>query len=694
MRTCVSVQFHRISALAITSVIALSVSLLPGHPFAQENYSAWSDAQKVLINTSSGGANVTATVTDIPILVRLNPAVFNGFARTRPKGADIRFANAKGTPLPYQIERWVDGNNNNDTAEIWVRLDTVRGNNTVQFFRMYFGNAAAADSGNGAAVFDSLGGYVGAWHLGETPDTAVAGLLNASRNAFHGRPKGSVAAASSVPGAIGKAVQFNGSSDFVTFGDINAIDSATQLMVAVWFKAAQLRDWSNIINKSESNANGWYISENGGGYNGLDDFLVAARNNGSGTSQDGATNTSLIPTGAWMHCVMVYDGTQPNDTTRLRFYVNGAEQRLTYRPAIPAALPVTAAEVQIAKSYFENVYFYGAIDEPSIILGVRPGAWIKLSYETQKPLANCFSFQALNLPSILAQAPARDTTVTEGLPLAFSVAVSSASTVGYVWYKNGTALPGGTAASFTIDSIQPPDTGSYSCGVTNADGAALSVPVRVTVTAAQTKPVITVQPVDTAAVATAQAWLRLTATGATSYAWYRIVGGVGAAITGGTAERLAFAAVQFSDSGFYYCVTTNASGSTVSDTVTLSVQSGKPVIATGGQPRDTTVLEGAPWSITITATGEPTLAYLWYKDTVMPADTVAGQRSRTIRFPAARMSDAGKIPLRHFQHLRRLHQQRGGPLCRTRQPADNESDSDCRNPGRQRACRYTRQPVY
>jgi hypothetical protein len=538
---------------AIAAAIALFAGLLPCRSFAQENYSAWSDALKIVINTSSNGANITATVTGIPLLVRLNPTVFNGFAKTQPKGADIRFANAKGTPLPYQIERWVDGNNNNDTAEIWVRLDTVLGSDNTQYFQMRFGNAAATDNSNGAAVFDSLSGYIGAWHLGETPDTAAAGLRNASRNAFHGKPKGSITAGNSVAGVIGKAMNFNGSSDFVTFGDINAIDSASSLMVALWFKATQLRDWSAIINKSESNANGWYISENGGSYNGSDDFLVAARNNGSGTSQDGATNTSLIPTGAWMHCVMAYDGAQSSDATRLRFYVNGAEQSLAYRPAIPAILPATAAEVQIAKSFFENVYFYGAIDEPEIIRGARPAAWVKLSYETQKPDANCLSFQSLDLPGILAQTPARDTAITQGLPLTFSVTVSSASTVSYAWYKNGGAMAGMTAASFTIASIQFSDTGSYSCRVTNTDGAILSVPVRVTVTAAPTPPVITA----------------------------------------------------------------------------------------GGQPRDTMVLEGAPWSMAVTAAGEPTLAYQWYKDSVIPADTVTGQRSRIISFPSARLSDAG-----------------------------------------------------
>ncbi|MBN1130370.1 MAG: DUF2341 domain-containing protein, partial [Chitinispirillaceae bacterium] len=613
-----------------TAVTAMAAGVLLSSASAQEDFATWTDVQRILINTSATGANVPTTVTNIPILVRLHPGNFTGFARTLPLGADIRFAKANGTPLPYQIERWLDGTNNNDTAEIWVRLDTLHGNNSTQYFQMYFGKTGVATTGSGAAVFDSSSGYAGVWHLGETPDTAVAGLVNASKNAHHGRPRGTMNAASSVPGVAGRALAFNGFSDFVTFGDMDAIDGANRLTVSVWIKATQLRDWANIISKSESNANGWYIIQNGGGYNGSDDFLIAARNNGSGSSQDGATSTNIFPTGAWVQCVMVFDGTQANDSTRLRFYFNGAEQPLMYRASIPAVLPSTAAEVQIAKSYFENTYFYGMIDEASIIRNTRSAAWIKASYETQKPGANCLTFQSLRLPSILAQQPARDTVITQGVSLAFSVTVSSAIAVQYAWYKNGTTLAGRTAASFTLESMQASDSGTYHCRVTNADGSVQSVPVKVTVTAVPTPPVITVQPVDTTAVATTPAWLRLAATGATSYAWYRISGGNAVAVTGGTAARLTFASVRFADSGRYFCAVRNAAGTRLSDTVGLSVTSGVPVIAAAGQPKDTMVLEGAAWSMNVTATGEPTLLYRWYKNRVAPADTVPGQRTRTI----------------------------------------------------------------
>ena len=102
-----------------------------------ENYADWSFSQTITVNTSSTGANVAGNVTNFPMLVRLNPSNFGGFAATLANGADIRFANSKGIHLPYQIERWVPGSL--DTAEIWVLLDTVFGNNATQAFTMYWG---------------------------------------------------------------------------------------------------------------------------------------------------------------------------------------------------------------------------------------------------------------------------------------------------------------------------------------------------------------------------------------------------------------------------------------------------------------------------------------------------------------------------------------------------------------------------
>jgi hypothetical protein len=132
-----------------------------------DNYTQWPSSALVTLNTTAAGANVANSVTNFPILIRLNPGNFSGFATTLAGGADIRFAKTNGEHLAYQIERWVNGANNNDTAEIWVRLDTVYGN-TTQTLKMLWGKSGAADSSSGSATFPASSNFVGVWHFSKT----------------------------------------------------------------------------------------------------------------------------------------------------------------------------------------------------------------------------------------------------------------------------------------------------------------------------------------------------------------------------------------------------------------------------------------------------------------------------------------------------------------------------------------------
>jgi len=99
-------------------------AIAAAHAGAQENYATWSDSAVFVLNTSVSGANEMNTVTKFPVLVRLTPANFNGFPNAKLGGADIRFANSNGQHLHYQIERWEDIAAYQDTAEIWVLVDT------------------------------------------------------------------------------------------------------------------------------------------------------------------------------------------------------------------------------------------------------------------------------------------------------------------------------------------------------------------------------------------------------------------------------------------------------------------------------------------------------------------------------------------------------------------------------------------
>src|SRR5690606_33858514 len=116
-------------------------------------------------------------------------------------GASLRFTKANNvTRLPHEIVSWDAGNN---TAEIWVLVDTVYGNNSDQYVRMFWGNATAIDRSSGEAVFDTAAGFQAVWHM----DAASGDEPDATGNEFAATQ---VNEPGSVKGMVGNARAFDG----------------------------------------------------------------------------------------------------------------------------------------------------------------------------------------------------------------------------------------------------------------------------------------------------------------------------------------------------------------------------------------------------------------------------------------------------------------------------------------------------
>ena len=193
--------------IGTTPMIIDSIRITSGTEVGVPVYQQWSYSKRLYLNTTASGADVAETVTNFPILVRLTAANFV-FSQAKNDGSDIRFTKSDGTPLDYEIERWDPVA---QAAEVWVKTDTVYGNDSTHYMIMHWGNAAALSASNGAAVFNKAAGFEGVWHLDEAGDAAAA---DATINHFNGMPSG-MTAASAVPGAIGIGRQFDGSSNYI-----------------------------------------------------------------------------------------------------------------------------------------------------------------------------------------------------------------------------------------------------------------------------------------------------------------------------------------------------------------------------------------------------------------------------------------------------------------------------------------------
>src|SRR5437667_12310739 len=136
-------------------------------------------------------------------------------------------------------------------------------------------------------------------------------------------------------------------------------------------------------------------------------------------------------------------------------------------------------------------------------------------------------------PTITAQ-PASQT-VTAGQSASFNVAATGTAPLSYQWRKNGTAISGATASTYTTPATTSSDNGAqFTVAVSNTAGSATSSAATLTVNAAAVAPSITTQPASQTVTVGQTASFSVAATGTAplSYQWRKN----GTAISGATSS--------------------------------------------------------------------------------------------------------------------------------------------------------------
>jgi hypothetical protein len=240
---------------------------------------------------------------------------------------------------------------------------------------------------------------------------------------------------------------------------------------------------------------------------------------------------------------------------------------------------------------------------------------------------------AATAPTITTQ-PTSATVVTGG-NATFTIVASGTAPLSYQWRKDGAAISGATATSYSIAAAQASDAGTYSCVVSNTAGNATSVGASLTVSAAAIAPGIATQPVSVTATVGGTASFSVVATGTApfSYQWRKN----GTALSGATAAVLALTNVQAADAGSYMCVVSNSAGSVTSSGAMLTVANAAtaPVIST--QPASATATIGSPITFAVTATGTAPLTYQWRKD----GAAIGGATAASYTIASVKATDVG-----------------------------------------------------
>lgn len=343
---------------------------------------SWNNKRSICFNTTESGAAVYSDVYNFPVLIRLTGNNFD-FSEAEENGKDIRFTSLKGTPLPHEIEKW-DGAAR--YAAIWVRIDTVYGNDSTQSILMYWGNPKAQNNSNSKLVFDTASGFQGVWHLGDGQNDPIR---DATFNGYDGSSPDTARPLIGV-GAIGNCRVFNGISSFITMNNtaeskinfpqngyysvsawvsLDTIGIQSRCVVSKGYEQYYLRSsifsMENITNTSPL----WEFVE----FNGEEKVWQV-------------TNTPATEK-QWVHLVGVRKGTQQY------LYLNGVlvdstidrwfNESVSRKSSNDLNIGRFAETIQIPIEQGFG-YFKGSIDEVRIISTSVSPEWIRLCYMNQK----------------------------------------------------------------------------------------------------------------------------------------------------------------------------------------------------------------------------------------------------------------------------------------------------------------------
>ncbi|MBN2038285.1 MAG: DUF2341 domain-containing protein [Chitinispirillaceae bacterium] len=601
LKLCYETQKPGASVLTYTPIIT-----------DNENYADWPYNQRIYINTSSSGVEIPSNVYNFPLLIRLNPSNFASFSQTLSGGADIRFSKANGTHLPYEIERWVDGASNNDTAVIWVRMDTVLGQSANQYITIHWGKSDAASRSNGQAVFDAAAGYQGAWHLAESPGGTNT-ILDRTANANHGSPQNSLASDDLINGIIGRGLNFDGpagdnqSGDYAQLPNSTSLDNTGDMTISCWFR---------MSNGTSSGATGYYgfagkISGTSPTYNGYTlvrysdqrlRFMVAANNSGTVINSN-----AVVTDNNWHHIA----GTMASGTMNL--YVDGVQQTET---ASSVSITASGNYGTIGRQYgdYNGRHFLGDLDEVQIARTSRSQYWIKLAYETQRQNVSVICY-----PATISAHP-QNAQVDLGDSASFSV-TALGNNISYQWqrrpggsstWSNVTTGTGQTAATYKFRTAETDTNSSYRCIVSScftsdtSTAAVLTVCIPLVITTQPQPATITVGDTATFSVAATGKdltwqWQRSTGGGA----WGNVTIGVGA-----TAATYKFRTDSSDTNRRFRCVLTGICGSR--DTTQAAALTLCYLVIIRTQPANQSVTAGQDASFSVVAGGKE-LSYQWQR---------------------------------------------------------------------------------
>lgn len=205
--------------------------------------------------------------------------------------------------------------------------------------------SAPGGSGDAGGTPANTAGLAAAYGFEEASGTQV---IDASGNANHGTISGASRVSTN---QFGKALKFNGTSNWITVNDSASLDLTTGMTVEAWvYPTVSLSNWATVLMKEQPGFATYWLYAN-------DDTNHPANVVAVGGTFRQLSAGPHLPTKTWTHLAATYDGTTQ------KLYING--ELVGSRPQA-GTMAVSNGKLRIGGNSIWGEYFTGHIDEVRI----------------------------------------------------------------------------------------------------------------------------------------------------------------------------------------------------------------------------------------------------------------------------------------------------------------------------------------
>lgn len=338
---------------------------------------SWSSRKQITIdNTQVGG---TTNLSDFPVLISL-ASDSDLAADALSNGNDIVFTSSDGTTLlAHQIEFFDESTGQ---LQAWVQIPTLSYTTDTVLY-MYYGNSGASNQEAPTTIWDTSS-YITVHHLNESPANSVAGHQDSTSNNLDGTPEGFAGTAGSTTDATGKidgADDFDGSGDYVNFGNSSTFNTGTgDFAFSIWVQTTQSCSGNRVYaGKRLTNVSVWLgCADNGGS----DKAYFSVRDS-DGVSINSGNSTTTINDGTWHHLMGVKSGS----TTHI--YVDG---NLENSGSGTFTGNFDGGTVQVGRFNISPFYYADATLDEFRYQNIAPTAgWIETEFNNQNSPSTFYS---------------------------------------------------------------------------------------------------------------------------------------------------------------------------------------------------------------------------------------------------------------------------------------------------------------